>query len=91
MNHDEAYGWLGQLPELREWIGGRHVKNLKAYGFTITNRKFESTVSVKRDDLADDRLGIFRPAFSHRGYLARTHPEERVSGPAQGRLQHVLF
>ena len=79
-SRDEAYGWLGQLPKLREWIGGRHVKNLKAYGFTITNRKFESTVSVKRDDLADDRLGIFKPAFSEMGYLAKMHPEELVMG-----------
>jgi len=43
---DEIYGWLGQFPQLREWIGQRHVHNLKAHSFTITNRKFESTVSA---------------------------------------------
>jgi phage major head subunit gpT-like protein len=60
---DETYGWLGAFPQLREWIGPRHVKNLTARGFTIENRKFESTVSISRVDIADDRLGIFKPMF----------------------------
>ncbi len=45
---DETYGWLGQFPQLREWTDGdRIVKDLTAHSFTITNRKFESTVGVK--------------------------------------------
>jgi phage major head subunit gpT-like protein len=76
----ETYGWLGQLPQLREWIGPRHVKNLTAHGFTIENRKFESTTSIPRDSIADDKLGVFKPAFSEMGQLARTHPEELVFG-----------
>lgn len=47
----ETCGWLGQFPELREWLGGeRVVKDLAAHSFTITNRKFESTVGISRDD-----------------------------------------
>ena len=75
---DESYGWLGQFPQLREWIGPRQVKNLSAYGFTITNRSFESTIAVKRADVEDDRLGIFKPMFSEMGTFARRHPEELV-------------
>lgn len=77
---DETYGWLGQFPQLREWIGPRHVHNLQAHSFTIANRKFESTVSVKREDIADDKLGIFKPSFSEMGHLARNHPEELIFG-----------
>ncbi|MAS94370.1 MAG: hypothetical protein CMO55_14320 [Verrucomicrobiales bacterium] len=77
---DETYGWLGQFPQLREWIGPRHVKSLQAHKFTITNRKFESTVSIGRADIADDRLGVFKPSFSEMGQSARRHPEELVMG-----------
>lgn len=77
---DETYGWLGMFPQLREWIGPRHVHNLKASGFTIKNRKFESTVSVERDHISDDKLGIYKPAFSEMGSLAANHPEELVFG-----------
>lgn len=79
-SRDETYGWLGNFPQLREWIGPRHVHNLKAHSFKITNRKFESTISIERDDLSDDRLGVFKPAISEMGHLARQHPEELIFG-----------
>ncbi|SMX50918.1 Mu-like prophage major head subunit gpT family protein [Maliponia aquimaris] len=75
---EETYGWLGGVPQLREWIGQRVVWGLQAHGFTIRNRKFESTVSVPRENIADDKLGVFKPAFSQMGELARTHPEELI-------------
>lgn len=61
---DETYGWLGQFPQLREWLAPRHVHSLKAHSFTISNRSFESTVAIKRDDISDDTLGMFKPSFS---------------------------
>jgi phage major head subunit gpT-like protein len=77
-SRDESYGWLGQFPRLREWIGPRHVNNLKAHGFTIKNITFESTVAVPRNDISDDRLGIFAPLFSEMGRDAATHPDELI-------------
>ena len=79
-SRDETYGWLGQFPSMREWVGPRHVKNLVANGFTIKNRKFESTLEIARDDISDDRLGVFKPMFSEMGQAARRHPEELVFG-----------
>lgn len=74
---EEAYGWLGQFPQLREWVGGeRIVKVIKAHGFSIQNRKFESTVGIKREDFADDRLGVFKPMFAEMGQLAAMHPDQ---------------
>ncbi len=76
---NEAYGWLGQFPQLREWLDGeREVKSLTAHGFTINNRKFESTIAFGRDDFSDDRLGIFKPMVSEMGHRARQHPDELV-------------
>lgn len=79
-SRDETYAWLGNLPTMREWIGPRVVNNLSAYGFTIANRKFESTVSVAREDFEDDRLGTFKPAFAEMGSMASRHPDELVFG-----------
>lgn len=78
---DETYGWLGQMPQLREWLDGeRTIRDLKAHGFSITNKKFESTVGVKREDFADDRLGVFKPMFAEMGHLAAQHPDELLFG-----------
>ena len=76
---DETCGWLGTFRHLREWIGPRQVKNLTARGFTTRNRKFESTVSISRVDMADDRLGMFKPMFSEMGTIAARHL--RRTGP----------
>jgi phage major head subunit gpT-like protein len=76
---DETYGWIGQFPRMREWLTGeRQVKDLEAFRYTITNRKFESTVSLQREDFADDRFGVFKPMFAEMGQTARQHPDELI-------------
>lgn len=74
----ETYGWVGQFPNMREWIGPRIINNLSGYGFTIPNKKFESTVAVARTDIEDDKLGVFKPVFAEMGGNARRHPEEMI-------------
>ena len=78
-SRDETYGWLGQFPQMREWLSGeREVKRLEAFGFAITIRKFESTVGITREDFADDKLGVFKPMFAEMGHTARQHPDTLV-------------
>ncbi|KVN13283.1 MULTISPECIES: Mu-like prophage major head subunit gpT family protein [unclassified Burkholderia] len=73
---EEHYTWLGQFPRLREWIGDRVIQNLKAYEYTIKNRKFESTISIERDNIEDDTYGLFAPLFKDMGGAAAVHPDE---------------
>ncbi|OLS44837.1 hypothetical protein BV509_11135 [Rhodovulum sulfidophilum] len=56
------------------------MHSLTSHGFTIRNRDFESTIAVRRNDITDDRLGVFKPAFAEMGRLARHHPEELIFG-----------
>lgn len=79
-SRDVTYAWLGMIPAMREWIGPRVIQNLKAHGFTIVNRLFESTVAVKRTQIEDDNLGVFKPAFASMGEAAKRHPEALVFG-----------
>ncbi len=53
----ESYKWLGQVPQMREWIGGRLAKGLREKGLSITNKKFESTLEVDADDFRRDKTG----------------------------------
>jgi phage major head subunit gpT-like protein len=75
---EETYGWLGDFPKLREWIGDRQFKSLKSKGYSIRNRKFEGSVTVERDDIEDDKLGLYTPRFEMMGEAAAKHPEEIV-------------
>lgn len=75
---EEEYGWLGQWPGLREWVGERALRGIVQHGYTIRNRKFESTVEVRRDDVRDDRYGVYGPMFTELGRAAAAHPAEIV-------------
>lgn len=75
-----TYGWLGQYPNLREWVGSRTVKSMQEHGYSITNKLYEGTVGVQRTDIEDDNLGVYTPLLAEMGYAAATHPDELVFG-----------
>ncbi|MCM2438276.1 hypothetical protein HGO34_00930 [Agrobacterium vitis] len=74
----EIYRWLGQIPKMREWLGDRIFNNLEAHSFSISNRKFENTIRVRREDFEDDQYGILSPLFQEMGQAAAEHPNELV-------------
>ena len=65
-----TYGWLGAMPTMREWIGARVIHSIREHGYTITNRTFENTVGVSRDDVEDDTIGTFLPMVEMRSKCA---------------------
>lgn len=73
-----TYGWLGKFPKFREWIGDRVINSMKAHGYTVTNKTFESTVGVSRDDIEDDEVGIYGAVFEEMGNEAEAHPDDLV-------------
>ncbi|MDM7320239.1 MAG: Mu-like prophage major head subunit gpT family protein [Fervidobacterium sp.] len=73
-----TYGWLGQFPRLREWVGDRVIKSMRAQAYQIVNRTFESTVEVSRADIEDDNVGIYAPLFEEMGRAVKVFPDELV-------------
>lgn len=55
--HQEKYGWLGQVPQLREWLGERKAKGLLDQSFTIDNKHYEGTIEFALKDLRRDKTG----------------------------------
>lgn len=53
----ESYKWLGQVPSMREWIGGRQAKGLNDFGLTVENLLFEATLHISVDDMRRDKTG----------------------------------
>lgn len=73
-----TYGWLGQFPQFREWIGDRALKDMAAHGYSIANKSFESSISVPRADIEDDEVGVYGPLFEEMGRASTAHPDELV-------------
>lgn len=72
---EEIYGWMNDLPGMREWIGDRVIHNVGTSEFVIKNKHWELTIGVDRDNITDDRLGVYQPMFANMGDNARRHPD----------------
>lgn len=72
----EQYGWMGMIPGLREWIGDRQLANIRTYDFTIKNKPWERTLTVNRDHIEDDQIGIYTPLATGLAGEAKRHPQE---------------
>ncbi|KQZ14308.1 hypothetical protein ASD44_09660 [Mesorhizobium sp. Root554] len=75
---EQKYGWLGKFPRVREWIGPRAVQNLMQHDYAIKEKKWEDTVSVDRDDIETDNLGIYPNLFETLGSQAGAFPDQLI-------------
>ncbi len=62
-----VHSWLEQIKAMSEWIGDRNIRNIKIGQLTVTNRDFENTIAVRRNDIEDDQYGMFAPLIGMMG------------------------
>src|SRR5690606_13230032 len=77
---EQKYGWLGKLPDVREWVGDRVVQNIAEHDYTIKEKKWELTVGVDRDDIETDNLGHYSLLFENMGEATVSKPERLIWG-----------
>ncbi len=57
----EEYAWLSRFPKMRKWIGDKVVKAIEAKKYYKANEDWETTIEVDRNDIEDDKIGIYQP------------------------------
>lgn len=72
----EDYGWLGDMPAIREWLGERVIHEMSASGYSLRNRSFELTVGVKKTAVEDDNIGIYGAQFAAMGKSGAIFPDK---------------
>lgn len=77
---ENRYGWIRDFPRMREWVGDRVIKSISEGDYTIVNRDWEDSVGLKRKDIEDDILGIYKPMMEGLGSSAREFMDELVFG-----------
>ena len=73
------HAWLDRIPAMREWLGERVVNNLAVRMQSIENRLFEDTIAVKRVDIEDDLIGVYRPVIEELAMQAKMWPDKLVT------------
>jgi len=75
----ETYRWLGTVPRLREWGTGRLARGLRTESYSIENLKYEATLEVDRDEIADDQTGQIRVRVGELAQRAATHKDYLIA------------
>lgn len=86
-----TYGWLGQFPQFREWVGSRVIRDMAVHGYQIENKLWESTVGVSRTDIEDGNLSVYSPLFREMGRAADVLPDELVFGLLKDAHNQLCF
>jgi phage major head subunit gpT-like protein len=66
----ETYGFLGDFPIFREWIGEKRIKSVEEKAYQLINRNFEVTRGIHKNKIADDNLGLYGPLVNGWGDTA---------------------
>ncbi|EXH75139.1 Mu-like prophage major head subunit gpT family protein [Acinetobacter sp. 216872] len=72
------YRWLANFPQMKEWIGKKHITKLAEYDYVIRNKDYAATIEVRRNDIEDDQRGIYKPQAESAAWSAKQHPDELV-------------
>lgn len=75
----EKYRWLGTVPQMREWGTGRLAKGLRSESYDVENLKYEATLEVSRDELADDQTNQIRVRIQELARRAATHKDKLIA------------
>lgn len=55
------YAMLEQMQGWREWYGARKFEDIKSDTYRLANRTFEKSITIPREDIEDDQIGIYSP------------------------------
>ena len=71
----ETYGFLGEMPAFRKWVGDKQIKSLDERAYQLVNDPYEATVGIHKHQIQDDNLGIYPSMFEGWGMEAEMWPD----------------
>ncbi len=77
--NQETYGWLGDVPAVKEWIGDKEMAGLSDYEYTIVNKNWYSGIAIDRNELHDDQIGAIQPRINMLVQAVIMHKWELIS------------
>lgn len=75
---EEKYKFLGSVPPLREWGTGRLARGLITESYDVANLKYEATIEVDRDEIADDQLNQIKIRIGELAERAAQHKDAEI-------------
>lgn len=77
-SNSEKYGWLGDLPIVKEWLGEKTAGGLQDYDYSIANKDWYTAVGIDRNEIEDDKLGAIIPRIQGMPQALLAHRWEMI-------------
>lgn len=58
-----TYGFLGDLPIFRKWVGEKRLKTIMEKAYQLLNEPYEATLPIHKHQVSDDQLGLYPALF----------------------------
>lgn len=72
-------GWMDQIPQMRQWVGPRHIHNVATRGRQMTALPFEETIGIDKYKIEDDQFGLYTPAVQMLAQQAARWPDSLLA------------
>lgn len=57
--------WLANTPKMRRWVGDKNLHKLRAESHPIATTPHEASIEVPKNDILNDRLGMYRDRINN--------------------------
>lgn len=78
-----VFGVLDRIPGFSPWVAERVYNNLVTRTLTIAPGDWEDTISIERNAILDDKIGIYTPALEMLGLNSAKLPDTLLSTTMQ--------
>ena len=75
----ENYAWLGMVPAMREFIGGRNPKQLREFSWSVTNKDYEATLEILVKAMRRDSSGQIMIRIGELARRVLAHPAKLIT------------
>ena len=89
---ENFYPRLPEMPGMRKWIGSREIRQLSTMQqYAIRNETYEETIAIKREDIEDDRWGVFMPYIQQLALDAAELPDQLCFAALEGGTKTICL
>lgn len=75
----ENYGWLNDVPNMKEFLGERIFEELRASNYSLKNKTWEQSVGLDRHKIEDDQYGFYTPVAQNVAAKGARHPDKLLA------------
>lgn len=87
----ETYGFLGDFPKFRKWVGEKRIRSMKEQAYQLVNDSFENTVGIHKNQIKDDNLGLYGPMAEGWGKTAGKLADQLVFDALKNGHQRLCY